>query len=80
MFLEDVHLPLHFWFLLPDDYSSVPFKQTPPALSLNRLSISKIAIIEYEITGYTYRMRVFAPPGGGGELGRAGDVGEDYLN
>jgi len=24
-------------------------------------------------------MRVFAPPGGGGELGRAGDVaGEDY--
>jgi hypothetical protein len=25
-------------------------------------------------------MRVFAPPGGGGELGRAGDVGgEDYF-
>ena len=42
--------------------------------------------IECEITWWiryseakTYRMRVFAPPGGGGELGRAGDVaGEDY--
>jgi hypothetical protein len=27
-----------------------------------------------------YRIRVFAPPGIGGEAGRAGDAGEDYSN
>jgi len=31
------------------------------------------------VTRSTYRIRVLAPPGGGGELGRAGDgAGEDY--
>lgn len=58
VFLEDVHLPLHFLFLLLDDYSSVLSKQSPPASSLNRLSISKIATIECEITRWT---RVYIP-------------------
>ena len=81
--------------LNPSDTSSVYsfnivelLPPTPAALVPNGLavadaffcSVARRLLVSTETwIAKTYLMRVFAPPGGGGELGRAGDDGvEDY--